>query len=358
MRVIHVIAEMDPGGAERIVVDLAADAVGMGDRVDVASAGGAWVARLEEVGAAHHQIPRTYRSRTGVLRVAGRLARLIHRVRPDVVHTHNVGVTVAARLALRAVRPRPAILTTVHGLAERDYASAARLLRGAPGPIIACAPAVGRSLVAAGLPERDLEVISNGASLEPAGSERQDQIRIRYGLGSAPLVVGLGRLVPQKSWSTLVEAAGAVELGQFVVAGQGPLREELEDSARSSGGRVRFLGAVDDVAALLGAASCLVSTSEWEGLPLSLLEALSLGVPAVVTAVDGVEDVVPEEAALRVRPGDAAGLARALREVLSQPALARGLSEAALRAAPGWAPQTMLGAYRRVYRTLASEAAA
>ena len=65
------------------------------------------------------------------------------------------------------------------------------------------------------------------------------------------------------------------------------------DLAEASGGRVRFVGLVDDIAALVGLASCVVSTSSWGGLPLTLLEALSLGVPVVATAVDGVTDVVP-----------------------------------------------------------------
>lgn len=358
MRILQVIAEMVPGGAEHIVLDLAADAVRRGDHVDVASAGGRWVDGLEAAGGHHHHLPLADRSRIGVLSGAARLATVMRQVGPDIVHTHNVGVTVAARLARRTLRRRAGFLTTVHGLASEDYRSAVRLLRGAPGPIVACAPAVGRSLLAAGLPEHRLEIIANGAALEPAGPERQDAVRARYGLGPEPLVVGVGRLVPQKAWATLVEAAGSVEGAQFVVAGDGPLRRELEDAARSGGGRVRFLGAVDDVPALLGVASALVSTSQWEGLPLSLLEALSLGVPAVVTAVDGVQDIVPPEAALRVLPGDPDGVATGLRRVLSEPDLARDLSEAALMAAPAWAPAAMLEAYRRAYRALVPAAVA
>ena len=64
---------------------------------------------------------------------------------------------------------------------------------------------------------------------------------------------------------------------------------------------------VDDIPALVGIASCVVSTSTWEGLPLALLEALSLGAPVVATAVDGITDLVPLGAALSlVPPGDPA----------------------------------------------------
>jgi glycosyltransferase involved in cell wall biosynthesis len=113
---------------------------------------------------------------------------------------------------------------------------------------------------------------------------------------------------------------------------------------------VRFLGVVDDIAALVGLASCVVFTSTWEGLPLTLLEALSLGAPVVATAVDGVTDLVPPAAALLVSPGDSAAVSEAISRVLADDNLATDLRRNALAAAPSWGPQDMLDRYRNAYR--------
>ncbi len=128
------------------------------------------------------------------------------------------------------------------------------------------------------------------------------------------------------------------------------MRQELAALARRSGDRVRFIGMVDDVAALVGMAACVVSTSAWEGLPLALLEALSLGTPVVATAVDGVTDLVPPTAALLVAPGDAAAVSDAVSRILADDGLAKDLRSAALAAAPKWGPDWMLERYRNAYR--------
>ncbi len=216
--------------------------------------------------------------------------------------------------------------------------------------MIACAPSVARSLARAGFPADRIDVIANGAALEPAGPQRQSTLRASLQLGPGPVVVGIGRLVEQKNWPAFIAAAGYLPGPSYVVAGDGPLREELAGLAAASGGQVRFVGLVSDVAALVGLASCVVSTSSWEGLPLALLEALSLGVPAVATAVDGVTDVVPSAAALLVPPGEPRAVAGAIARILEDGTLASRLRREALAAAPGWGPERMLARYRHAYR--------
>jgi glycosyltransferase involved in cell wall biosynthesis len=162
-------------------------------------------------------------------------------------------------------------------------------------------------------------------------------------------VLGIGRLVEQKAWPTLIEAARQFHDVDVLVAGDGPLRAELETAAVTSGNRVRFVGPVERPAALIGLAQCVVSTAVWEGLPLALLEALTLGAPVVATAVDGVADVVPGHAALLVPPGDPAAVAAAVNRVLTEPGLAERLSRAACGASGAWALDTMLTRYHAGY---------
>ena len=354
MRLLQVIAELGRGGAERIVLDLAADAVARGDEVVVASAGGVWVERVGWAGATHRQVPLHHRRATDVVTAGIRLAGEQRRFRPDVVHTHNVGAAAATWLGSLAMRHRPSSVCTVHGLAHDDYPRAARILRRMAPFVVACAPAVQRRLVDAGYPEDRIEVIPNGAGLAAPTDDAVEAARERLGLDDRSVAIGVGRLVPQKAWSTLLEATAGRHDLQVVVVGEGPLRSELEDEARRWSSPVRFVGAVDDVAAVLGAADCFVSTSAWEGLPLSLLEALSLGVPAIATAVDGVTDVVPEGAALLVAPGDPAATGRALEDLLGDPDRRRSLSAAASRASRAWSPDRMLDGYHRLYERLAA----
>jgi glycosyltransferase involved in cell wall biosynthesis len=357
VRIVHVLPSLAAGGMEQLAIRLAADAVEHGDSVVVASGPGVWTDRVGQAGAVYVALPATARHATvSAATATARLARCIRQVRPQVVHAHNVRAALLARLALASARHQAALIVTLHGLAHNDYRAANRMLRFAGGRVIACAPSVARSLRKTGFPDDRIDVITNGAALEPAGPSRESLLRASLGLGpDRPVVAGIGRLVPQKNWPALIEAAAHLPGPAYVVAGDGPLREELVTLAAASGGQVRFVGLVDDVAALVGLASCVVSTSSWEGLPLTLLEALSLGAAVVATAVDGVTDVVPPSAALLVAPGDPAAVAEAISLILTDDRRAVSLRRAALTAAPRWGPGRMLAQYRQTYQAAGAD---
>jgi len=345
-----VLPQLSQGGMENLVIQLARDATRRGDQVAVASAPGTWLTRVSQAGAEHFALPASSRrSGFGMAAAAARLAWWIRLLRPEVVHSHNVRASALARLALAAARHRAVLMPTLHGLHPADYALASRILRGIAPRVIACAPSVGRSLVSAGFPHTRIDVISNGAVLQPAEMRRQEEMRQRLRLGHQPLVLGVGRLVEQKDWPVFIAAASQLTGPSFAVAGDGPLLAELRELAVRSGGRVRFLGQVDDMAALINLCACVVSTSYWEGLPLALLEALSLGAPVVATGVDGVTDLVPSDAALLVPPGDASAVSNAVSRILNSPRLANELGQKAETASVAWRPERMLLAYEHAY---------
>jgi len=336
---------------ERLVIELTADATAHGHSVTVAAAAGAWVSRAEQAGGEYAELPATSRGASfNMLAAAASLVRCVRQMRPDVIHAHNVRAAALARFAMAGAHSRGVLMPTLHGVAPGDYRAASRILGRVAQRVVVCAPAVARSLQAAGFPADRIDVITNGAALQPAGPERQAALRASLELGQEPLVVGIGRLVKQKDWPVFIAAANRVEEACFVVAGDGPLREELAAMARPDGSRVRFLGMVDDIAALIGLASCVVATSAWEGLPLMLLEALSLGAPVVATAVDGVTDIVPPTVALLVPPHDPVAVSAAISRILADNDLVADLRRGALAAAPGWAPERMLHRYREAYR--------
>jgi glycosyltransferase involved in cell wall biosynthesis len=112
------------------------------------------------------------------------------------------------------------------------------------------------------------------------------------------------------------------------VVGDGPLRPGLEELADRLGVRphVRFLGARADLPDLLNDAACLLLASDYEGCPLSVIEAMAAGLPVVATAAGGVPELVVDgETGVLAEPGSSAQLASGLRAVLSSPELARAL---------------------------------
>jgi glycosyltransferase involved in cell wall biosynthesis len=146
------------------------------------------------------------------------------------------------------------------------------------------------------------------------------------------VVLAAGRLTPQKGFGTLLTAAASwrdmTPEPLLVIAGDGPLSARLRARASSLGVAARFLGHRDDVPALLAQAAVFVLPSRWEGQPLVLQEALRAGVPIVASRAGGIPGLIGD-AGLLVPPADAGSLSAAVRSVLSDPALAARLRDAA-----------------------------
>lgn len=268
------------------------------------------------------------------------------RGRAAVVHAHGLRAGALSVLALRLVRGsrRPGLVVTVHnappsggGVPAVIYRLLERLVaRGAD--LVLCVSAdlatrlraagarrVGRAIVPAP-GQASLTGLSRGA---PAVSEAVAVGR--------PVVLAVGRLAAQKEFGMLLAAARSwrdLDPEPLVaIAGDGPLAAELRAQAAGLGLDAAFLGHRGDVGALLGAAAVLVVSSRWEGQPLAVSEALRAAVPIVATRVGGIPDLVGEDAALLIEPGDVPGLAAAVRAVLTDPPLAAGLRAAARRRA-------------------------
>ena len=169
-----------------------------------------------------------------------------------------------------------------------------------------------------------VEVLPNGVEdlyFQPATNESrpEDPFRILF----------VGRLSPQKDLPLLFSALGRLQAGaELVVVGDGELRPQVENLARSlEGTRVRIVGqqTPDQVAAWYRWADVLLSSSEREGMPLSLLEAMASSLPIVATDVPGTRETVAGAAKLAERSSEA--LAMALEEVRGHPRMAEAMAE-------------------------------
>jgi len=168
-------------------------------------------------------------------------------------------------------------------------------------------------------------------------------------------------LAEQKRVGDLLKAIDLLQHVQpdlrTVIVGEGPLRDQLEETARTYAldGRLRFLGHRDDVPRLIAAADAVVLPSAYEGLPNVVLEAMRFRKPVVATAAPGTtEVVVNNETGLLVPVGDVMLLARAIRDVVRDPALARRLGEAGrARVDTQFRAETMIAQFAELYENLA-----
>jgi len=200
--------------------------------------------------------------------------------------------------------------------------------------------------------------VHNGIDFRPHLEADGRKARRELGFKDSDLLVGsVGRLAPQKGFVHLVRAMplllAEVPAAQLILAGEGPLLTELEAEARQSGvgDRIHFLGFRRDVPELLAACDVFALPSLWEGLSISLLEALAAGRPIVATDIDGNREAIEDgKTALMVPAADPAGLAAALKEILTNPRLAATLGHnARLSAQERFSQERMVAQNLAVY---------
>ena len=338
MKIVHLVLGGEVAGGQIVALRLARAARERGhEAAFVSPSPGPFLGRVEADGMAAHVVPIAGALDLGAVL---RLRALLRRERADLLHTHghfsvNVVGRAAARLAGRPVishmhienafRPGPAARAAQVAL---DNATA-RLCAS----IVAVSDATREALLAQGYPAARTVTIHNG--IEPAEPVAPAELDVPHG---APLLLEVARLCDVKGQRELIRALARLErhdavallAGEDLEAG-GAFRRGLEREAAELGvaDRVRFLGHRDDVPALIEAADLFVLPSWVEGLPLGVLDAMARGKPVVAAAAGGTPELVADgETGLLVPPRDADALARALDELLSDPARARRLGEA------------------------------
>jgi glycosyltransferase involved in cell wall biosynthesis len=270
-------------------------------------------------------------------RMYPRLKRVLREYRPDVVHTHSY----VMRYVLPVARAR--LVHTVHNIAEREVDALGRLVhriawRAGAVPV-AVSEEVARSFQR--VYRFEPKVIPNGidtaAYVRPGARESW---RAAHGFGERDrIVVSVARLDPQKNPRGLVEAFARVPDAHLVLAGAGSLGMEPPP-------RVHLLGVVEDVPELLAAADAFALASDWEGQPVSILEAMAAGLPVAATAVGGVPEVVEHGVTgLLVPKGGMCALGDAIATVLHAPEM----GDAGRRRAARFDIARMVEAYAAVF---------
>ena len=279
---------------------------------------------------------RTVRNRNQIDPIAAqRLIFQMLRFRPDVVHLHTPRDFVWGSLAARLARARALVFTRhvtfpVSPLMRRIYQT---------GDAVVClAEAVRDMLLAQGLsPEKLVRIqpaINTVPFVHPPPGSRE-RVRAEWKLPSDAVVVGaVGRLAVGKGQDIFLKAVRQLDACpsvRFLVVGDGPLRESLQQEAAALGiaDRVVFTGFRSDMPEIMSALDVFVLASLSELAPLTILEAQAAHCAALATRVGGVGELIDHGVTgMMVSPGDVEALADAMRALIADPVLRDRLAAA------------------------------
>jgi len=327
-RVALFLPNLGGGGAERVMLNLARGLLDAGYAVDVvlAAAEGSYLERVPD-GAELHDL-HAARTLASLPALAGYLRRRAPDAMVSALSHANVVAVWAARLA--GFQGRLLVAEHAHpGLSPRRPGGRLRraLVRGAyrrASRVVAVSQGVKDAWVdRLGLPESAIEVIYNPV-VTPETRRAMTQQPDHPFFAAPPVVVGVGRLSPEKNFANLIRALARVRASRdarLIVLGEGPERARLERLVAELGlqDAVSLPGFEDNPHAYLARADLFVLSSDWEGLPTALIEALAAGTPVVATdcPVGPREILAGGERGALVPVGDSRALAAAMLQALS-----------------------------------------
>lgn len=364
MRILLVTTGLKVGGAELQVAALARAFLALGHAVAILSLS---AGKEIDLPAGAHVIELNMRKTpASMLRALWQARALVKSWQPDVIHAHMVHANLFARALTRIVRCPP-LVCTAHSFREGGpLRMLAYRLTDRWTHLTTHVSNDGRNgmIDAGGVPDERILVMPNGIDVDrfrPDPALRQ-ATRERLGIGpDTRLVLNVGRLAPEKAQDLLIRGFAQVDLrltAHLMIAGSGTLQEALvtQIAELNQVPRITLLGPRDDIPALLNAADVFVLSSNIEGLPMVLVEALACGCPAVATDAPGVAEVLRDQGTIVPR-GDVKALTDALAAALhagrGTPAQAAERREHVLSS---FSIDAVAQRWLRLYATLASAA--
>lgn len=352
MKIVHVVSSLQVGGMEHFVVRLASAQKQEGHQVSIFALHPGDLA--DE--ARQRNVPVTVLEDSSKALRVFRAAQFFLRAKPQVVHAHNQTSLHYAVLGKRICRATVVMTNHGQGLGSSRTPSASEWSQtdAVVGVSNAVADRMDRSALGA-----KLRTIYNGVAFSPPQRSRAqvlEELGIPEGRTVAVIVARIDRL---KGHETLLAAIGLLREANLsltvLIAGDGAQRAERERQASELGlgqEMVRFLGFRSDVPDLLAASDFFLLPSLTEGLPLSVLEAMSHGIPTIATNVGGIPELISERVhGLIVPVENPAALAKAIEVMASAPELRKSYGkESRCKVEAQFAFSTMVTEYEKVYR--------
>ena len=318
-RVLHIIDSLHLGGAQEVVLNLATcGSSRFRHEVATMHGHGIYWDRLRQAGVKVHSLSPHKLLPFYLASIPWRLLA----DRPDILHCHLIPSNIIAK-PLGALLGVPVVINHDHTNDTRRADS--RLLlaldrfsnRFASHIVAVSASCRDFLITRESIPASDVTLVPNAIDLRrfsPA-APRRDQARVELGLpASARVVAGVGRLNPQKNFALFLDIAAQLASRfpglHFLLAGDGPEEKMLREKAAALGiaDRVTFSGYVADTRLVYLAADVLLMPSRYEGLPMTLLEAMAMGLPVVASQLDGIAEVIGDGREGFLVPSDDASL--------------------------------------------------
>lgn len=288
------------------------------------------------------------------LRMFSDVRRIVKKISPDVIHTHLMALpyTLYAVMGCHAKRYH-----TVHNVAEKEAEGLMRVFsklayRFFGFTPIAISPYCRKTIADLyHISEDRIPTIANGVDT----SRFACKIPYKDRMTTPFTILSTGRMEAQKRHDLMITTFAEFHQrhpnSRLILLGDGPNRPQLEEHIRalSLSDAVLLPGIVSDVENYLNHAHLYLQTSQWEGLPLSVLEAMSCGLPVVATKAGGTVDILPASAGYLVEVGDQNGIVHALETLSDDPALRARLSESAIQVAQEYDSSRCIDGYAKLF---------
>jgi glycosyltransferase involved in cell wall biosynthesis len=285
---------------------------------------------------------------------------------PDILHTHTFKAGILGRVAALSFKERPFLVHTFHGHLLHGYLGVLKLgilkaierfLARRTDVLVSVGEKVKHELLAAGIGNpTKFVVVPPGFPIAESNLNKNRSLQ----LGSEPLKCAwIGRIVEVKAPERVLEIARRFSNRksdvQFLIAGDGPLRIEIQDQSESESLPIKFLGWVGDVPALLKEVDLLVLTSLNEGTPLSIIEAQRIGKPVISTDVGSVREIISDGKSGYVLDFDSDKFAEFIHSFATDRDKLEEFSKEAIKfSGEKFAPERLAKDHLRIYKKLTS----
>lgn len=354
MRILQVLPELKLAGAQIMVEGLTKELISKGHEVEVVSLYSYTTPLSERLIKDNVKIYFLGKSDGLDLRIFARLRKIIKDFNPDIIHTHTYALKYAY-IASRLIYSGK-IVHTIHNMADKETTEANRKLerklfeKGAVQPV-AISPIVKTSISSYyNMAMDDVPMIFNGITLnncKPKTDYKLQNTEIR--------LIHIGRLQEQKNHEMMIDAMKILVKKNDRVClhcfGVGPLKDEILEKIKSAGlsKNVILEGLTDNQYAELNKADIFLLPSKWEGMPITLIEAMGSALPIVATPVGGIPDIVQDGYSGILCNQTADDLAKAILIFVNDESMRRKYGQNALSRVNMFSSNQMASAYEEVY---------
>lgn len=370
MKVLHLIDSGGLYGAEKMLLTLVAEQIKQGLEPMILSAGEPGIGeKAIEAEAKRLGLPVTpWRMKPGLnLKEMRRIIQWSKDQGYDLMHSHGYKFNILAGIWPRKWRRVP-LVTTLHGYVHAPrftkmwvYELLDRLILPRMNAVILVSHSMREELATIMRHAQNLRVVPNGMDIQEVqdSSEQSLSAELQEFLnGHNPVVLGVGRLAPEKGFDTLIESISQLngsypDIG-LIIVGEGKLRGHLQALAGERGiaDKVMMPGFYDQIPALMRHSDVLAMPSKTEGLPMTALEAMAVGTPIVATRVGALPAVLEEgEGGWFVDGSSSNAVSMSLKDCLEDPEKTQSkIGWAKDKAIQSFSSEAMEKAYRDIYQ--------